>query len=619
MGMITDAPRKTLDKWGQDNSTLFVGPGCKYTTLAAAVAAASAGDSLRIAPATYTEDVTLTAVLNLEALGAVTITGDVVLPAGFTERNVTGSFLVSATKTITVDATTITAPTGGVDLRRAVAGILSKASPDEILKPRIGPEQTQQFAGFEGAEQRYIFYLGAGNEGVVTEAWAVLDVSEWSAIKSKNYELRVYSDCGDVADLTDPDESKLTARFPLRFWVGGTYDPDEPAGDRIHAVDGLECGYLDPAVSKQVYIRLKLPVPFSDGCLIQLWTASGLDTTVIPNQAELASPHCLYCWARYQLGSLSGLTNPQWRLRAGIPGTTRVDTGWAQAASASWVSLTGDAVVAQDAAVYHEGAEATAITVDGSFIDPLWAYTALPHPVSIRDYDQIKLWLRANTAIPAADAVALLASEMADASGSPTALVEGIELVADTWTEFTVDLSTYIGVELIRSLVVGGSALTNGTVTFYVDDIRFIKTGTRKSYLCDQLYKDGTTPGTWLNEASGTGMLVGVACAVKDPQAVPSLSALEENWSLKLDGSETYNWATSGFEDMFGAMAFYFDAGRQIARDWGCLYKAADALEAYRWMVDNPLTWLAGAVGEIPVPTYAGSRVNLEIVAVYYA
>jgi len=42
MGMITDAPRRVLDKWGQDNNVLYVGAGCEYTTIQEAVTAATA-------------------------------------------------------------------------------------------------------------------------------------------------------------------------------------------------------------------------------------------------------------------------------------------------------------------------------------------------------------------------------------------------------------------------------------------------------------------------------------------------------------------------------------------------------------------------------------------------
>lgn len=38
-----EAPARTLDRWGRANNTLFVGPGCKYTTVEAAVGAATAG------------------------------------------------------------------------------------------------------------------------------------------------------------------------------------------------------------------------------------------------------------------------------------------------------------------------------------------------------------------------------------------------------------------------------------------------------------------------------------------------------------------------------------------------------------------------------------------------
>jgi hypothetical protein len=41
MGQITDAPKRVLDKWGQDNNTLYVGAGCQYTTIQDAVAAAA--------------------------------------------------------------------------------------------------------------------------------------------------------------------------------------------------------------------------------------------------------------------------------------------------------------------------------------------------------------------------------------------------------------------------------------------------------------------------------------------------------------------------------------------------------------------------------------------------
>ncbi len=107
------------------NTVVVAASGGDYDTIAEGVAAGAVGDALEIHKGVYSEDVTLTVALSLRAVGNVTIDGDVALPADYTADCVQGAITVASGKTITVGTTTITAPSTGIDLRRAVAGIVS--------------------------------------------------------------------------------------------------------------------------------------------------------------------------------------------------------------------------------------------------------------------------------------------------------------------------------------------------------------------------------------------------------------------------------------------------------------------------------------------------------------
>ncbi len=79
MGGVTRI-RSAISQYGKDNGTYEVGPGCKYTSLQAAVDAAVAGQHVEVYPGTYTEDVTVPTGVSVHGCGVNCILdGNVVL------------------------------------------------------------------------------------------------------------------------------------------------------------------------------------------------------------------------------------------------------------------------------------------------------------------------------------------------------------------------------------------------------------------------------------------------------------------------------------------------------------------------------------------------------------
>jgi hypothetical protein len=120
------------------------------------------------------------------------------------------------------------------------------------------------------------------------------------------------------------------------------------------------------------------------------------------------------------------------------------------------------------------------------------------------------------------------------------------------------------------------------------------------------------TDHTWLNVASGAGMLVGI-CDYLDSL---SQNSFVNNWQMKLDGSSTVNYQTSGGEDRQPMNQYFWTYQQQHTSDQGgCHYWNLNGgtgefkIEDWDWFEDAPILWQNGAVGLYPNRdnTYTGA------------
>ncbi len=211
----------------------------------------------------------------------------------------------------------------------ALYGLGRSSNPQEILRyPHVGTPLTQQRTSNWSTP---VFYVGAGTSGVVREIWLTVTpygaerTNAWSDIPL--YELRVYSDCGDVATLSEPPATSLTCRMPLAQLFGAQYDATGMGTNTYRRSEWLETGWHSGLLNSFT-MRLKLPMPFSDGMLVQLWrTVDG--TAALPDDLD----HFAYIYTWYEQGSLPSWPYSNWRLRGGIPGTSYFGTAIGTAAA----------------------------------------------------------------------------------------------------------------------------------------------------------------------------------------------------------------------------------------------------------------------------------------------
>jgi hypothetical protein len=97
---------------------------CDYTSIQAAVDAASSGSTIVIFEGTYNESVTvIDAQLMLQAVGTVYINGNITLPAGYEPSNIVGDVLLTITHSVTVGDKSLITQFNGTTLRDVVTGL----------------------------------------------------------------------------------------------------------------------------------------------------------------------------------------------------------------------------------------------------------------------------------------------------------------------------------------------------------------------------------------------------------------------------------------------------------------------------------------------------------------
>lgn len=174
--------------------------------------------------------------------------------------------------------------------------------------PTIGPTQTQwKDASAGNRPDSCLFYLGAGNSGVVRELWFTGD---YNSEDPNGVEIRIYVGQGDVANFSSPSwasSAYLMARIPLGPFLGTLYGA---AGSNVPRETAI-LDFSQAADATAFTVGLKLPIPFENGILIQMWRwQTNVNVDVLVGGA--LNP---YSWCSYETGSSSSKFQ-HWRLRS---------------------------------------------------------------------------------------------------------------------------------------------------------------------------------------------------------------------------------------------------------------------------------------------------------------
>jgi hypothetical protein len=182
------------------------------------------------------------------------------------------------------------------------AQAMGGSEPQRILAyPHFGTLKSQ-FVDL-GQDLTYMFYLGAGESGVIRNLWFLANGSSWANLNTMM--VRIYTGLGTVADKANPTAGKAAGSYtltsiPLGTLLGAHYGAAPAAGVAVNTA------FLDYqfGAGNDAAIQLRLPIPFSNGCLIQLWTT-------VPQTIS-------YAWASYDSGALPAWEFADWRLRTGL-------------------------------------------------------------------------------------------------------------------------------------------------------------------------------------------------------------------------------------------------------------------------------------------------------------
>jgi hypothetical protein len=127
----------------------------------------------------------------------------------------------------------------------------------------------------------------------------------------------------------------------------------------------------------------------------------------------------------------------------------------------------------------------------------------------------------------------------------------------------------------------------------------------------------------WLDVASGEGMVDSLFFNIADVNASAMPICLENNFEAKVDGSETINWQTSGFEDLFHAEPYYFLAGEKIYPDWGVTFIEGTnqlPISGYNvFGIYESFIFKNGCIGTVTLSQDDGTDVDMNFTTLYYA
>jgi len=191
--------------------------------------------------------------------------------------------------------------------------------------PIVGPTRSIWRDGSVGAVttganmEKHLLYLGAGNSGVVRHIWLTFGlvftyafaspayVVQWESGSPSpgpedldSYRLRIYTDCGNVADLENPPASSLAVDIPFSAILGAYFSP-APTSSFEYNTDYLDVWLTHDAVPDGGFgVSVKYPIPFSNGILIQQgYLDVGGDWVPLGE-----SDHTIYYYVTYEQGSL---------------------------------------------------------------------------------------------------------------------------------------------------------------------------------------------------------------------------------------------------------------------------------------------------------------------------
>lgn len=180
-------------------------------------------------------------------------------------------------------------------------------TPQDILNrfPRVGTPRTQTSENITAPNGTFL-YLGAGQSGVVRSIFGTsFALADWTDMN--DLEMRVYIGAGDITNLAAPPAEHLSAVIPLGPLLGAVYHA-APAPNTLYSNRALDYTRgVGPSTSGDSFCW-RLPVPFEDGILIQIWSRGGVPAVV---------PHVMndYFWTQYEVGSTS-FPYQKWRLKA---------------------------------------------------------------------------------------------------------------------------------------------------------------------------------------------------------------------------------------------------------------------------------------------------------------
>jgi hypothetical protein len=204
--------------------------------------------------------------------------------------------------------TTATGDVAATNVQSAIAELASEKRPwrpEHVLADYPSPvgavRKCYHRDGDAGADP-YLFYQGAGEQGVVRRIWCLFALSNMLELSLSDYRLRIYTDLGNIADFTNPGTP--TADIPLDLLLGGSFGSrDAGSGD----IDQRGAGYIDSYLDAQSgELVLRLPIPYSNGCLVQLWYDAGSGS---------APENTTYTIAEYDDGALPSFPYSTWRLK----------------------------------------------------------------------------------------------------------------------------------------------------------------------------------------------------------------------------------------------------------------------------------------------------------------
>jgi hypothetical protein len=178
----------------------------------------------------------------------------------------------------------------------------------------VGPPKTQWVDADSSRGDSCVFYLGAGNSGVVRSVW--MSGTGWNTLDSLcNYELRIYVGAGDIVNKSNPPAEHLCATLPMSTLLGVEY---KRAGtDTVVSTRMMDYTLLSPLGT--VALQLHLPIPFENGIAIQVWNNAW--NAIVPGVAEdsehgdLARVIADFSWVGYETG-VSTSPYQHWRLRS---------------------------------------------------------------------------------------------------------------------------------------------------------------------------------------------------------------------------------------------------------------------------------------------------------------